>query len=304
MHTCLSDRTAVSSMGSQFPTSPFECRVHSVFRSALNISVTDHPILYSLVTSESQNHPAAAVIHFQTRQHIDFTDWPIEIGSLGQFNGRSLFLTGKSNISIDFSQAKQNAPEMMPQFNSNDPNVLLRIELAESILQTMQCHGRTGLRYSVFWNRNAAATSFAGRIGEAARELSTAISDTRYNRELVDSAIRKIVGLGEGLTPSGDDFLVGYLAALHCGKSGGWKQIAASILELELLKATNAISASFLILAASGLFSKPLFALAEAVGGSTDSDIRQSLDVLQGIGHSSGMDIAAGFLFGHRLVLK
>jgi hypothetical protein len=270
----------------------------------LNMRVAEHPILYSLVTSESQSHPAAAVIRSQNRRDVDISDWPIEIGSKGRFTGRSLIIEGREDISIDFSQAKKNAPERMPQINSTDPNLITRIELAESILKTMQISGKTGLHYSILWDRNAAAPTFAGRIGAAARELSEALSNTRDEREHVVSALGKLIGLGEGLTPSGDDFLVGYLASLHCGESEEWRLIAADIMKLELLKATNAVSASFLILAASGLFSKPLCTLAEAVGGSIDSDIGRSLEVLQGIGHSSGLDIAAGFLFGHRLVMK
>ncbi|MDF1569940.1 MAG: hypothetical protein P1P77_18135, partial [Spirochaetaceae bacterium] len=152
------------------------------------------------MASESQNHPAAAVIHFQNPRDVDFTNWPIKIGSTGRFTGRSLIFEGSPDISIDFSLAKKNSPERMPQFNSTNPDVLSRIELAESILQAMQSNRKTGLHYSILWDRNAAETTFAGRIGAAARELSAALSETRSSRgsrEGVGKAIGKLIGLGE-----------------------------------------------------------------------------------------------------------
>ena len=103
---------------------------------------------------------------------------------------------------------------------------------------------------------------------------------------------RLLVGLGEGLTPAGDDFLIGYLAAK-------WGQGKAETLRaplLSLLPRTNEISAAFLASACEGQFSVALVALGQAFND--DRGWEKALSALADQGHSSGLDTAWGFVHG------
>jgi len=94
-----------------------------------------------------------------------------------------------------------------------------------------------------------------------------------------------LIGLGPGLTPSGDDYLGGMLVALR--RSGREAQADAlwRWLEPRLASRTSAISAAHLAAAAAGEAHE---ALHLALTG------RWHLDAVAAVGHSSGWDALAG----------
>jgi hypothetical protein len=101
---------------------------------------------------------------------------------------------------------------------------------------------------------------------------------------LADEA-QQLIGLGPGLTPSGDDYLGGMLVALRLtGRSmqaeGLWRW-----LQPRLKARTSAISAAHLAAAAAGEAHE---ALHRVLGGDAD------LEKLDGVGHCSGWDALAG----------
>ena len=116
-----------------------------------------------------------------------------------------------------------------------------------------------------------------------------------------------LIGLGIGLTPSGDDFLCGFLAGLHLSVSSSRTLTSRSdisqihmtesdcfqrILEKKILSCldrTNEISASFLHCAVLGQFSAPVHLLRNPK--ITADQIYQAFS---GIGHSSGIDTLCG----------
>jgi hypothetical protein len=115
-------------------------------------------------------------------------------------------------------------------------------------------------------------------------------------------AAARLVGLGQGLTPAGDDFLCGFFAAGWCRFAAGLTHahLLTSFAEIArtLLERTTEISASFLRDALAGRISRPLAALAEACSGRPESDLDGALLRLAAIGHSSGLDAATGFFYG------
>jgi hypothetical protein len=99
-----------------------------------------------------------------------------------------------------------------------------------------------------------------------------------------------LLGLGPGLTPSGDDFLGGYLIALHAlGRRHEAEAIAGRLLPVASAR-TSRISAAHLAAAAKGEASAVLHST--LAGG----DPRPLLE----LGHSSGWDMLAGALMARR----
>jgi hypothetical protein len=103
-----------------------------------------------------------------------------------------------------------------------------------------------------------------------------------------------LLGLGPGLTPSGDDVLCGALIALRAvGRTGAARRLAAAV-SAAAAAATSPISGAFLRAAAEGLGAEPLHEIIrELLSGGSDA-LPRHLDALGRIGHTSGWDALAG----------
>lgn len=99
----------------------------------------------------------------------------------------------------------------------------------------------------------------------------------------------EIIGRGLGLTPSGDDILIGILFVLF--SKGKEQQVDKIKLEASLSR-TNDISREFLQYALKGIFSESLL---ELLG--TDN-IDQSVNCILSTGHTSGADSLLGIHYG------
>ena len=106
-------------------------------------------------------------------------------------------------------------------------------------------------------------------------------------------AVRGLIGLGPGLTPSGDDFLVGALALLDAiGERDAHTALARAIVDL-LAERTTPLSACFLRAAAAGHVGE---ALHRAVSSAITGDADAAVAAIEKIGHSSGWDMMAGIM--------
>ena len=101
--------------------------------------------------------------------------------------------------------------------------------------------------------------------------------------------LRRLIGLGLGLTPGGDDFLCGILAGLSfCGRFTHPFTTALSAQIAAHLDDTNDISAAFLRCALQGQYSLAVNRLPAL------RSAKEILSVFSGIGHSSGTDTLCG----------
>jgi len=103
-----------------------------------------------------------------------------------------------------------------------------------------------------------------------------------------------LIGLGPGLTPSGDDFLGGVLIALH---AFGRVRAAACLAGWVLPRArsgTGAISLAHLACACEGEGIAPLHETLDALARGRPDALAAAVERLSGIGHSSGWDALAG----------
>jgi hypothetical protein len=109
-----------------------------------------------------------------------------------------------------------------------------------------------------------------------------------------------MIGLGPGVTPSGDDILIGFLAGLW--SMAGQNQTQISFIRsfgaelVQLAKQTSKISRTYIFHATQGQFSSSLSQLAEAIA--TGGDVETAAQTAMRVGHSSGMDSVTGLLIG------
>ena len=100
------------------------------------------------------------------------------------------------------------------------------------------------------------------------------------------AGVKLIRGCGEGLTPSGDDFLCGWMLALRLRRS-----LSPLPTILESARGGNRVSNAFLEMAAQGRVNVAVKKLLQAP---SSSRVKTACD----FGHSSGADLLCGLLFG------
>ena len=138
-------------------------------------------------------------------------------------------------------------------------------------------------------------------IDGAAAALGTACR--AIDGEQAARQVDRLVGWGEGLTPAGDDFLVGLLAGLDALVGGGEARrrfrsaLAAAV--LAHTSRTTPIAAHYLRLAAAGHYTAPLLGLRAALLCEVDSSVVDAaLLTALAVGATSGADTVSGLLAG------
>jgi hypothetical protein len=114
-----------------------------------------------------------------------------------------------------------------------------------------------------------------------------------------------LVGLGPGLTPSGDDFLTGLFTIFNMKNNPFYPY--RSFCEEVLKKArtlTNDISYMTLKKAANGKVRDSIISFLNSILVEDDQDLILSLNKLLNIGSSSGTDIAYGIVFGMEATIR
>ena len=109
-------------------------------------------------------------------------------------------------------------------------------------------------------------------------------------------AVLSLVGFGEGLTPSGDEYLVGVMLAAKIMEQGAALQRLSSVLK-HALHLTTDVSAFFLQDALCDLFATPLLALSKNLILNGQIDVH-AMDQILAFGHTSGTDMLTGFFTG------
>ena len=122
---------------------------------------------------------------------------------------------------------------------------------------------------------------------------------------LVDASVAGLIGLGPGLTPSGDDFLAGLMVALVCvGPDAAVSALRGSIATLAPDR-TTALSATLLAHAGQGASSETAHRLLKTLFEAGDQpDAEKVARELADVGHTSGWDLLAGLLVGIHLALR
>lgn len=295
-----------ASVGPEVPARDFGFRVHSVFASAMNLRVDGRRVLVTLTGAGADDQPQA--IRLATRERFDA--WPVAIGDTGRREGDALVFgvpSGEAPLRVDLAAASLATRRTLPRIDANSDACAGAWAACATRLAELQAEKRADLRLASLDGSLAPETAMGARLADAARALGDAVR--ARDVAAADAAAAALVGLGAGLTPAGDDFLCGVLAALECASDEGgdarrfvraWGAALSGRLD-----ATHAISASFLECAIAACFSGAVTAVAVAFAGGSAHESsegpRAALERLCATGHSSGMDTATGFLYGLRL---
>ncbi len=286
------------SVGPAVPQTDFNSVVHSVFREAANLRSGKEGRLLTLITAESGDLPQG-----------------IRVDLPGDFSFENFLKPGKmlicrsgilkdeqEHLAVDLHRARRWRCQL-PELDKDEiegPAAAAWASVWQALIERQR---RTG---TVIQAAELCQTSVAGRTALAEKTAALV-------RELVDAArkldpsakiaVKELIGLGTGLTPTGDDFLVGFLTGLSCVK--GKEESRLNFLSdlgravIRLSRRTNDISRTYLYHAVHGRVSSALARLAEAIlEGQAGRPLLHSVEGVMKIGHASGMDMVTGLLAG------
>ena len=273
-------------MGAAVPQGSRNIRVHSVFARAVNLRLEGCDLLIAITSPSGEGMPHAMVLGTD----VDFRRWRLERGDIGRLDESLLRIKGgDKQIEVELLNSKQETHERI----AGIVTLGAAFDAAVAILAQEQSDRSCDLRIGVLLAGECGFGSMGERLAAAAQSLSGA---TQTDGDSTRCAVSHLIGLGPGLTPAGDDFLCGFMAAAICSDHA---QTAAIRETMEKgISATNEISGSLLRCAARGYFHRDLRHAASAIAAGDESGAVQATRHLCMMGHSSGADMATGFLFG------
>jgi hypothetical protein len=109
----------------------------------------------------------------------------------------------------------------------------------------------------------------------------------------VTALVRRLVGAGPGLTPSGDDVLCGLLLGLRLlGHARSLPRLWDAV--VPRLPSTTTLSAALLVEAVQGYALPPVIELGEALAAADPGGVSVAAARVLAVGHTSGADLMAG----------
>jgi hypothetical protein len=247
--------------------------VHSVFGRAVNLSVGSN--LWTLLAESLADMPYGIRLRL-----CDFDALDLWVGQ--SVHVRSCYLGIGTGRSLRLVVDCRAAPRWVPTGpNQVEPGLCGRLTVVDSMLRRRAWAGAALLAQAV-----AAAMSVPHRLA---------------------GVLAGVIGRGPGLTPSGDDVIIGILAVLQspaASSAGAAMRDHLVSAIVPLLPATSAISGHLLRQACDGLFSRPLQELVAAlIVNTTAPQIEDRVARLVAMGATSGADTGTGLLAAAPLVL-
>ena len=208
----------------------------------------------------------------------------LSIGDLVTHKGEKLFIYGRDGV-MRLDLAGLEDIDLKFQRYTFDPAMLASSEVF-SLLEDMKLSDATGL------DRNQETHRQLTKLWQSDKE------DFAENYRLVSY----LAGRGVGLTPSGDDILLGFTFALMLfGKFVHWERAISIGINKET---TTAISMAYLTALLSGYVSEPLLQFSALMNCNGSGLVREKTLAVAAFGHTSGVDVLFGFYMGLKFLLN
>jgi hypothetical protein len=283
---------ALASAAEHWLATTTSARVLNVFDRACNLINQDEAVL-ALVTSERGLTPFGLVVAGD--QRLPFRGLPVDSPVRVEHPTRCLKL---GPLVIDYAraehwEARPDWPSVRQAFAADRARLgrlaawAAQVELPGSLLDL----------YRPAQDGTALAQALLVMARQGALALITGLSVPDSAR--AQAGTRALAGLGGGLTPAGDDFIVGALLAAWAGLLGPGAVSLAPALAAAAAPRTTTLSAAYLQAAAHGECLAHWHALFAAQLCDDWPATSAALEALVSIGHTSGADALAGFLAVH-----
>ena len=249
--------------------------VHSIFDKVVNVALLDGQMV-SLLSSSMDDGPYALIL-----EEKNFSSLGIHVQDPVVLTKELVTMGPKAWILKDLRLYELSLPRYR-----YTPQVKRHVETLVKNLEKIQEH---------------VTTPYEETLQKMLQEGLWALKEAlvKEDKGLFMEGAKKLLGLGQGLTPTGDDVLLGALLVLSL-KEQPLRKVRDYYEELLPLakEATNQLSYVGLQRGVEGYFRKDLLDFMEALW--TQKSMTKPLEKVLSIGHSSGRDMLQGMV----LVLK
>lgn len=271
--------------------------VHSVFHRVCNLAWGDW--LIPLHTADTGRLPGGVLVHGD----VDFTRLGLRPGAPAAWKpDQQCLYAGHHPVSLGRAAT---VPASATALVEPTPAVLA--ERCVQLTNLVRRHGRGTVGTYLATAGLPIKDAVAEAVWARGRRLCESLleGDDRAIRRNLES----ILGLGAGLTPAGDDFVMGLMATVtYARRTLGPMQAKGARLLLESVSSlaprlTTQISSHYLRLGAMGAFSERLEKAAlRLLDGAVGEELEPAVVRLLESGHSSGTDTAVGLYFGMQVL--
>lgn len=255
-------------------------KVHSVFNKTINL-LTENEWMISLVTKNIDEAPFSILVDTE-----DFKKWQIAIGENVLLNEKKVALNATS---IDISRARSYDLKR-GIFNDNGSLIKENLEVVRRIITSKGPEEKY---------------KFESKALEMVVHRTTLLRKAclEENNEEIIRSCRSLLGLGQGLTPSGDDVMMGLFLVLGLENSPmkHLDFLLGKVIENRMEDTTD-VSYHGLLRASEGYYRSILVKAVEAMAKEVSIE-EIVMDVLS-IGHSSGRDLLYGILTGYEILME
>lgn len=284
--------------------------IHSIFQRVINITVSENRLI-SIVGQEVGQGPLNILLNIPIK--LNLTTIGVKIGDIVTRIG-GLIIIGENLIKISISDVKLWKPNIDYQDNLQPlESILSNIDVLKDV--TLTSGPLNGLGELIFFSQidgfNVSKTTKLGPVAFFASpyivSLLKAIK-SRCSQDIIKST-KNIVGLGPGLTPAGDDMLIGLMISMFY-ISANFKETKYDVNQINkdivssISGRTTILSEEFIHEASIGNSNEAVVTLIENLLISGPKELKISAKRILDLGATSGSDTVFGIILGFHLLLK
>jgi hypothetical protein len=256
-----------------------------IFPDATNL-VNEAGEVLSLVKRFDDMGPFSILLDDQKgNTHKSFTsDWWMDIDSR--------IVTASGNLSVgEVSIIVDNAQVWNPRVEWKSLTYPIINDAQKDMSNSLESNAPPDSIAMAFISTPRTATE--NEVVNSWKGLSSALLN--QDLDLLTSNTRRLAGLGGGLTPAGDDFLMGVIYAMWSLGEAGRSSMIESLVSAAV-PLTTTLSSAWLKAAASGEAALRWHYLVDAICSGDGSNVADAVRRMAAVGHSSGADALAGYL--------
>ena len=278
-------------IGCRVPRGSQSGRVDAVFEHACNVALYSGELVVVLGCRAGNVAHGIRLTHDYRFDQGLRRGMPVRLGP-----DRIAF--GNGHLTVLLSAARIWTPALSPgMFEWSDHSRSALSQVRDLLRDYAASSGSEFL--AVVLDLNRSETLLAAMVLGVLPRLAMASRSHDCNETL--SLLSQLIGLGPGLTPAGDDFIIGWLAGLALSAKApaqlSFLQAMCAGIE-NLTQATTSVSRAHLHDACAKMFSERLSDLCVAISKGEPTAMLESLVAAQvAVGASSGADAAAGLMF-------
>ncbi|WP_055668894.1 DUF2877 domain-containing protein [Desnuesiella massiliensis] len=271
-------------------------KVHSIFKRVINLERQG-----KLISIQNPSVPKGS-LSMNISEEVDFSSYSTCFRGHLDIKDNTIYL-GALNFILDKPEIWEPRLKYYPEIYFRNKQKF--IKTLKSIIMINGKEG--GIKEDVFNVMPSVVSHNADLKYSHYNEILTKAANYLSEKDLGGGAkeICNLIGMGIGLTPSGDDFLVGVISVLHSINSTKseksyvkefYESLCAEI--LCNLSKTTMVSRTYLQEAVCGNFSESFHNIYKALSEEDLEKLYEASLNMMAVGHSSGTDGLCGILWG------